>query len=285
MTSFEIIVVVRVTDRDTLRVVDGIAKSTNVPINMATVDRAGYVNAMRHGWEQARGRYVAFCDDDARYASDWLSHLISLFAHADVGAAGGVILQTGYKRKRAAKHKFVSVAWYGRTSYHAFDEPDFVEPINVDWLPGANMAIRRDVLTPADFLVELDSKGSSPGTELSLCWRVRAQGFRVVLDPKLVVSHMGAPWVGAERGLTAERTYAYSRNTMLVMLSNMGLVRRVVFAAYFWVIGQIESPGLLVGAIVLFRERSKGPARLASSFRGKFDGAILSFRLRRHAQG
>jgi GT2 family glycosyltransferase len=236
------------------------------------------VSALQVGWEAATGRHVAFCDDDARYPNTWLQQLLKWFRDPRVGATGGVIRQIGYIRKTVSDRNFANVGWLGRTTYNGFEKPTFTEPIDVDFLPGANMIVRRDLLAADDFMTELDAPGSSPGWELSLCLRVKEQGFRVLLDPLVEVEHIGAPWVDGQRGQSNARVHAYSRNITLIMLTYMTWARRVAFLLYFWGVGQMESPGLLVIPWLAFRDPRSLWATVGSAYRGKAEGIVLAIR-------
>lgn len=280
ISAFEVIVVVRSTDHETRTVVDQFADRGQATFIPQLVDSPGIVAALRAGWSRASGECIAFCDDDARYPPTWLKQLEALLHHEAVGAAGGPIDQPGHRQRLLKGQHFANITWYGRTEYFGFDRQEALQPFDVDWLPGANLAVRRRALAGDDFDVLLDAPGSSPGWELSICWHLRQRGWRVIVDPTLHVVHEPAPWVDASRGPTLTRTYAYSRNTMLVMLRNLPFPRRIAFLVYFWLIGQHESPGLLFAPLVAMRERHSGLNRMRAALRGKKDGFVLAMRYR-----
>ena len=71
--------------------------------------------------------------------------------------------------------------------------------IEVDSLPGANMAYRRQALRESFFEMHLQFPGYSPGNELFLGWMVRKNGGKLVYDPNCVVEHFSAPWIESSR--------------------------------------------------------------------------------------
>jgi glycosyltransferase involved in cell wall biosynthesis len=142
--------------------------------------RVGLAAARNTGWRRARGRLIAFTDDDCYPAPDYLDQVGACFAETDLGYLGGRVL--------------------------LFDQNDYPVTIKVDeqredfpprsflWagaVHGANLAVRRDVLERAggfDEMLGIGGKCES-AEDIDLVARASALGFHGAYDPRPVVLH------------------------------------------------------------------------------------------------
>lgn len=142
--------------------------------------RPGLASARNAGWRRARGRLVAFTDDDCYPAPDYLDQVRACFAEADLGYLGGRVL--------------------------LFDHDDYPVTIKVSeerenfpprsFLPagavhGANLAVRRDVLERTGGFDERLGIGAQceSAEDIDLVARASALGFHGAYDPRPVVFH------------------------------------------------------------------------------------------------
>jgi glycosyltransferase involved in cell wall biosynthesis/GT2 family glycosyltransferase len=193
-------------------------------------EEQGLSGARNTGVSECAGDVVAFLDDDAVAAPDWLERLTAAYANPDVLGAGGAV----------------------RPAWESTRPPWF--PAEFDWvvgcthsgmpaereavrnLVGANMSFRRGALAEVGgFRHELGRVGTIPAgcEETDLCIRIgkRWPGGRVVYDPAAAVDHFVpatraavgyftsrcraegrskailAGLVGSDSGLEAERSY------------------------------------------------------------------------------
>jgi glycosyltransferase involved in cell wall biosynthesis len=279
--DYEILVIHRSEDRATLDVTTMAKKTSARPLHAVAVDGPGIVRALRTGLAAASGELIAFCDDDARYPVNWLLQLHRHFNDPTVGGVGGMIKEGGEWAGRVSNRDVCRVGWFGRVSYNVRAFPTFHTPQAVDMLPGANMSYRRCLLTPEVFNPILDGKGCSPGFELAVAWHTRRQGYLVKLDPTITVDHYSAPWFDGERRPSADRTYTYSRNLSYIMLFNLGEFRLLAFLSYFILVGQWESPGLILWVVGALTRRIPHERWLTTSVAGKCTGAGMAAIARR----
>lgn len=207
-------------------------------------EEQGLSGARNSGVAACSGDVVAFLDDDAVAAPDWLERLAEAYRDPSVFGAGGA----------------VRPAWVeGKPSWFP-PEFDWVVGCTHSGMPkrreavrnlvGANMSLRRDALLEVGgFRHELGRIGTIPAgcEETDLCIRVgkRWPEGKILYDPAAAVDHyvpaargtreyftsrcrgegrskaVLAGLVGSESGLEAERTYT-SRTLPLGVLRGIG---------------------------------------------------------------
>jgi glycosyltransferase involved in cell wall biosynthesis/GT2 family glycosyltransferase len=208
------------------------------------VEEQGLSGARNSGVAACSGEVVAFLDDDAVAAPNWLERLAEAYRDPDVFGAGGA----------------VRPAWVeGKPSWFP-PEFDWVVGCTHSGMPkqrqavrnlvGANMSLRREALLEVGgFRHELGRIGTIPAgcEETDLCIRIgkRWPESKILYDPAAVVDHyvpaargtreyftsrcrgegrskaVLAGLVGSESGLEAERTYT-RRTLPLGVLRGLG---------------------------------------------------------------
>lgn len=155
----------------------------------------GLSGARNTGAGLANGEVVAFLDDDATAAPDWLERLVTLYDDEQVLAVGGrVIPQWEVKRPGYFAEE---LDWIVGCTYRGMPKVA-TEVRNVI---GANMSFRAEVLNRVGgFNTDLGRQDAIPlgCEETELCIRavLGAPGTRVVYEPAAVVHH----YVPAGRG-------------------------------------------------------------------------------------
>jgi GT2 family glycosyltransferase len=155
----------------------------------------GLSEARNTGVRAAAGDVVAFLDDDAVAAPDWLSELTAAFRLADVVGAGGLVEPRWSRSKKPAwlPEEFY---WTLGCSYRGLpaDGAAIRNPI------GASMAFRRDALLRAGgFRDGIGRRGTVPlgceETELSIRVAQQEPSARIVYQRRARAAH----WVDASR--------------------------------------------------------------------------------------
>ncbi|WP_162913306.1 glycosyltransferase family 2 protein [Rhodospirillaceae bacterium SYSU D60014] len=187
--SYEIIVVDNNSTDRTRQVVDGFAAHTS-NLSYLFEPAQGLSHARNAGWRNARGRFVAYVDDECRMPANWLKAAADIVNAYDPHMFGG---------------PYVS----------AFDgpKPDWFRPTYLstyafgavrrtlgqsEYLSGGNMFIRRDLIRRhGGFRPDLGMQGERMGfgEEVALQQLIRSRETdpRIIIDPALTVTHLVRP--------------------------------------------------------------------------------------------
>jgi len=266
----EIVVIARVDDLETRKVVQSLQR---LPIRVADVHRQGLVAALNAGVETAKGDVVAFTDDDAEPHSDWLHRVEEVFASDPViaGVGGRDWVYHDERLVDGCQKTVGKLWWYGRITgnHHRGTGP----LRDVDVLKGVNMAFRRRPLSEVRFDDRLIGVGTEHHSELGVCLKLRARGWRIVYDPSIGVDHRPAQRVEGRRELDEEMVVrCAAHNETLALLEHLPVWRRAVYLAWAFSTGDVAAPGpvQLVRAGVLQRKVNWKPTR--GALRGRIDG-------------
>lgn len=234
------------------------------------VNGAGLVHARQRGLRDVSTTWVAFVDDDAEVAPDWCEQTCGYLIDASVGCVGGPIVNfigarsTGGWFDEGAP--VATIGFAGRTVSHLHDQPSVKRIEDVDFLPGSNMTLRRDLAILADHGNVPDL---APNEELEWCLTVKDAGYRVVYDSDIRVAHYPAKRVGApERDDKEAYAYAYAYMLTYALVRHLSVIRRIAFLAYFWLVGQRAAPGLLLAPF--YTIRIGGAGKTIAGMRGRW---------------
>jgi glycosyltransferase involved in cell wall biosynthesis len=188
--TWELLVIDNNSRDETKRVVTEAAALSPTVVRYHFEARQGKSFALNLGIERAKGRILAFTDDDAMVDSAWLRNIAHTFAGTDCVALGGRIFATWGSLKRPA--------WMGTDGKYplmdclvAFDLGDEVAPLSKPPY-GANVAIRREVFARrGGFRTDLGPTAGSElrGEDTELFLRLQEAGEPMVYTPDAIVFH------------------------------------------------------------------------------------------------
>ena len=189
-TGFEVLVVDNNSSDGTAEAVEEL-DSENLPLRYVLEPRQGLSHARNRGISEARGRVIAFLDDDIVVEVDWLEQLLEAFSAEPLPAAvgGPAYLDLDLSRPDWWHEEFAGVAGhFDRGPSVLRSDEGYEGMIGI----GANLAFDRQVFERYGlFRSDLGRKGDSleTGEELEFLGRLRRNGEKLVYDPAIVVQH------------------------------------------------------------------------------------------------
>jgi len=228
---FEVIVVDNGSTDETAEVVRGFAGAGNV--RYVFEPALGLCHARNTGWRAARGRYVAYLDDDAVACPGWLAAIVDAFARTpDAGVVGGRVepIWEGRRPEWLADEIVVSL-----TVVDWSPTPKRIPDLTVEWLVGANMAVPRELLAEVGgFHPALDRVGThmlSSG-DVFLQKQIMQRGRALVYEPAMAARHL-VPAARLEQRWFRRRYYwqGISDAVMWLIERSPSASRRVGWAA------------------------------------------------------
>ncbi len=180
----------------------------------------GYNQALKNNFSE----YILLLNSDVEVTQNWLEPLIKImdsdpligscqpkilslnqpdkFEYA--GASGGFIDKLGYPFCRG---RIINVQENDREQYNM--------PTSVFWTSGAAMMVRGKVWHEyggfdSDFWAHME--------EIDLCWRMKNQGYKVVINPESKVFHLGG---GTLAYGSPQKIYLNFRNNLFLLYKNL----------------------------------------------------------------
>lgn len=179
----------------------------------------GYNQALQH----VKAKYYVFINSDIEVTKNWLNPLMDLMDSDDkiaacqpkikavrqkthfeyAGASGGFIDTFGYPFCRG---RIIDTLEKDNGQYNDIRE--------VFWASGACMVIRADLFHhfggfDDDFFAHME--------EIDLCWRLKNSGYKIVVNPKSEVFHVG----GGTLPASPFKLYLNYRNNLFLLYKNL----------------------------------------------------------------
>jgi GT2 family glycosyltransferase len=159
----------------------------------------GFAAGNNIGLEAATGEVLVLLNQDTEVHEDWLEALVSTFDDASIGIAGCKLLYPDGTIQHAGGVLLGPRGETGHVGRHEEDDGRFDELTDAEFVTAAALAMSRAALERVGALDE----GFSPAyyEDIDWCYRARAVGFRVVVQPQAIAIHH-------ESTATGKQTYA-----------------------------------------------------------------------------
>ena len=210
-----------------------------LPVTAIQLTRnGGFATGVNAGWRAGSAPYVLILNPDARIDAASLQALTSALEEQRVAAAAPRIrhedgsldysqrlfprLRSTYAQALFLHRLFPHATW---TDELVRDNEVYARRGNPDWVSGACILVRRDVLVE---LGGLDEAFFMYCEDIDLCRRIRSSGYELVFEPAASVVHLGgasAPRAGLLATLAASRVrYARKhRGWAVAFLERLGV--------------------------------------------------------------
>jgi len=180
----------------------------------------GYNDALR----QIEAEYYCLLNSDVEVTKNWVEPIITLLDNnQDIAVVQPKLLSYNDKTKfeyAGACGGFIDYLGYpfcrGRVfEYIEKDDGQYDDAIELFWATGAALFVRSKVYHE---LNGLDEDFFAHMEEIDFCWRVKNRGYKIMVEPKSVIYHVGG---GTLPKNSAKKTYLNFRNNMFLLLKNL----------------------------------------------------------------
>lgn len=178
----------------------------------------GFPKGCNQGIRIARGEIIVLLNIDTEVCEGWLSELVAPFIdNPKMGLVGSKLLFPDSQRIQFAGGIMEA---NGLTQHRGYGRPDdgsYDTPCEVEYLTGASVAIRREVL---DRLGGMDEGFPLYFEDLDLCNRARQAGYSLLYQPASVVYHFETY---GTRKQSFRYFFKYHRGRIRFIVKNFGL--------------------------------------------------------------
>ena len=218
----------------------------------------GFPAANNQGLAASGGRYIMVLNPDTEIVGDALARMLAyLEAHHEVGALGPQLLNPDGSHQ-SSRRRFPTFAtalfestWLQSRAPRGVLRRFYVEDVpagatqEVDWLTGACIVVRREVLQQVG---GFDESFFMYSEELDWCKRIKSAGWKIVYLPEAqVVHHVGK---SSEQAVAARHIHFQTSKVRYFRKHHgqltAGLLRAFLLAMYLWQIG-LEAVKALLG--------------------------------------
>lgn len=248
--QYEILVVDNCSTDTTKEVIEEFARAGRVQYLYES--RLGLSHARNAGWRSARGRYVAYLDDDAIACPTWLEKILEVFETVKPrpGCVGG---------RTEAIWEAQRPAWLGDPLLHGLtivdwsDVPHPLSDLSCEWLVGANFAVPRETLEHlGGFTDRLDRQGSKllSSGDVFLQKQILKGGLVCFYHPQISVQHHVFP-SRLVQGWFKQRYYWQGvSDAVMISLEHAPSKTALVQLAFAKIIGLLARPRKLLSLAV-----------------------------------
>jgi GT2 family glycosyltransferase len=190
-----------------------------IPNKTNTGFAQGYNDALKH----VDAEYYVLLNSDVEVTANWIEHVIALMdKDLSIAACQPKILDFNNKNKfeyAGASGGFIDKYGYPFCRGRIFnvleeDKGQFNNSMEVFWATGACMFVRSKAFWEVggfdgDYFAHME--------EIDLCWRLKNIGYRIFVEPKSAVYHVGG---GTLNKVSPRKTYLNFRNNLTTYTKN-----------------------------------------------------------------
>ena len=201
-----------------------------VKINFPTVkiivnaSNGGYAKGYNDVLKQIDAEYFVLINSDIEVTAGWLSPIIALMDNdKQIAACQPKMLDYNNKTKfeyAGASGGFIDNLGYPFCRGRIFDDLEedngqYNDAIEIFWATGACLIVRVEYYNA---IGGLDEDFFAHQEEIDLCWRMKNKGYKIMVEPKSVVYHVGGGTLNAGSPL---KTHLNFRNNLFMLFKNL----------------------------------------------------------------
>ncbi|MBQ2239439.1 MAG: glycosyltransferase family 2 protein [Alistipes sp.] len=192
----------------------------------------GFAGGYNRALKEIKSEYVLLLNSDVEVTAGWWQPLVEVLdTESDVAAVAPKLLADMERTKfeyAGAAGGFIDYLGYpfcrGRIlSYVEEDEGQYNDRRDIFWASGAAMCCRREVF---ESLGGFDEDFFAHMEEIDLQWRMQLAGWRIVVEPKSVVYHLG----GGTLPASSRKIFLNHRNNLAMLFKCASPMQRAVVA-------------------------------------------------------
>jgi GT2 family glycosyltransferase len=184
----------------------------------------GYAKGYNDALKQIDAEYFVLINSDIEVTEDWLSPIIVLMdSDKKIAACQPKLLD--YKKRNTFEYAGASGGFIDNLGYpfcrgRIFDDLEedkgqYNDAIEVFWATGACLFVRASHYNEVG---GLDEDFFAHQEEIDLCWRLKNKGYKIMVQPKSVVYHVGGGTLNAGSPF---KTHLNFRNNLFMLFKNL----------------------------------------------------------------
>ena len=184
----------------------------------------GYAKGYNDALKQIDAEYFVLFNSDIEVTEDWLSPIIDLMdSDNKIAACQPKVLDYNNRSKfeyAGASGGFIDNLGYPFCRGRIFDDIEqdngqYNDAIEVFWATGACLFVRASHFNA---IGGLDEDFFAHQEEIDLCWRLKNKGYKIMVQPKSVVYHVGGGTLNAGSPF---KTHLNFRNNLFMLFKNL----------------------------------------------------------------
>ena len=196
-------------------------------VEIVRLDRNyGFAEGYNRALQGIEAEYYVLLNSDVEVTEGWCEKLVeALDADPQLAAVAPKLLADTDRERfeyAGASGGFIDILGYpfcrGRIlSTTELDEGQYDDPREVFWASGAAFACRAEVFKSEG---GFDGEFFAHMEEIDLCWRIQSSGYRIGIEPRATVYHLGG---GTLSALSPRKTMLNHRNNLAMLYKNLPL--------------------------------------------------------------
>ena len=186
----------------------------------------GYAKGYNEAIKKIDAKYFVLLNSDIETSNQWITPIISLLDNnPDIAACQPKILDYNIREKfeyAGAAGGFIDFLGYPFCRGRIIDEIEkdsgqYNDAKEIFWATGACLFIRSSAFKEVE---GFDNMFFAHQEEIDLCWRLKNKGYKIMVEPKSIVYHVGG---GTLDNNSPFKTYLNFRNNLSMIFKNLPL--------------------------------------------------------------